>query len=391
MAAYAPRSKGTVLHVTNGSAAGGMRHISRSFAPLTGSSTCDIIHSMSEGIFYRNVRSRDQLEMFLLSAASSLLLVRFYLYLAGYPQIGSGGLHIAHMLWGGALMLGALVISLSFLGARALRVAAIVGGIGFGVFIDELGKFITKDNDYFYKPTIGIIYAIFIALYLTFNFLSRKQSLTSREYQLNALAQLEEAIVHDMDPTEKARVGTLLAHADQNDPVTKQLQKFLDTVRTTPPEAPSRVNRFVRHLNDLYEKFWNSRNSNLIVRLFFLLEVFLFVGSVILLTYRNIDGVFDLFAGNAAFSAELAVGQLISSLVAAGFAIYGAILLPSSRAHAFEEFRRATLVNIFLTEFFMFSRIQFGALPGFFFNLGLLAFLGYAIRQELRLHTTGRQ
>jgi hypothetical protein len=340
---------------------------------------------MSSGIFYRNVRARDQLELFLLAAVSSLLLVRFYLFITGYPQIGSGGLHIAHMLWGGALMLVAIAISLSFLGARALRLSAILGGIGFGVFIDELGKFITRDNDYFYQPTIGLIYAIFIILYLTFNFISRKQPLTSREYQLNALAQMEEAIVHDMNPTEKLRVKALLEQADQKDPITKQLQKLLSAARTTAPRTPGRLNRLVRRLNDLYERFWRTRNSNLVVRVFFLLEVSLFVGGVVLLIYRNVDGVFDLFSGNIPFSTELAIGQLISSLVAAGFAIYGAVLLPKSHLMAYEQFRRATMVNIFLTEFFMFSRIQFGALPGFAFNLVLLALIGYAMRQELRL------
>lgn len=345
-------------------------------------------HSMSSGIFYRNVRARDQLEIFLLAAVSSLLLVRFYLYLTGYPQIGSGGLHIAHMLWGGALMLSALVVSLSFLGARALRVSAILGGVGFGIFIDELGKFITRDNNYFYQPAIGLIYAIFIVLYLGFNFISRKnRQLTNRESQLNALSQLEEAIVHDMDPTEKVRVKELLDQANPDDPITKQLQKLLSASRTTAPHTPRRLARFVHALNGWYEKFWQTRSSNHLVRIFFLLEVFLFVGSVILLIYRNLDGVFDLFGGTAPFSAELAIGQLISSLVAAGYAIYGALLLPGSHLRAYEQFRRATLVNIFLTEFFMFSRIQFGALPGFAFNLLLLALLGYAMRQELRLES----
>jgi len=340
---------------------------------------------MASGIFYRNVRARDQLELFLLSAVTSLLLVRFYLYLTGYPQIGSGGLHIAHMLWGGALMLCGIVIGLSMLGARAQRTAAIAGGVGFGVFIDELGKFITRDNNYFYQPTIGLIYAIFIILYLTFNFLSRRQPLTSREYQLNALAQLEEAIVHDMDPLEKARVRGLLAKADQKDPITKQLQKFLAATRTTSPSEPGRANRFVHWLNDWYERFWQRRNSNLWVRIFFLLEVFLVVGGVVLLIYRNIDSVVDLFRGTESFSAELAVGQLVSSLFAAGYAVYGAVLLRQSRVRAYEQFRRATLVNIFLTEFFAFSRIQFGALPGFVFNLLILASLGYAMRQEMRM------
>lgn len=336
-------------------------------------------------MFYRNIRSRNQLELFLLAAITSLLLVRFYLYAAGYPQIGGGGLHIAHMLWGGALMLVALTLGLSFLGARIQRLTAIVGGIGFGVFIDELGKFITKDNNYFYQPAIGIIYAIFALLYLVFNFLSRSRPLTSREYQLNALAQLEEAIVHDMDPTEKARVQRLLSRADQKDSLTKQLQTVLSRMRTIPPALPSRSRRFVAWLDGQYEKFWQLRSSRSLVRAFFLLEAGLFVVGVLTVIYTTVGSAFDLFNSNLTFSEELVWGQLLSSLAAAGFAGWGAILLRVSRLRAYEQFRRATMINIFLTQFFLFSRIEFGALPGFFFNLALLGLIGYAIRQEQRL------
>jgi hypothetical protein len=343
---------------------------------------------MATRIFFRNLRARDQLELFLLAAVTSLLGVRFYLHLTGYPQIGSGGLHIAHMLWGGALMLVALVIVLSFLGGRALRAAALLGGVGFGVFIDELGKFITHDNNYFYQPAIGIIYAVFIGIYLSFNFLTRQQKLSSREYQLNALAQLEEAIVQDMDTIEKNRVRDLLLQADQHDTLTRQLEQLLDKVRTVPPAHPGRFGRIAAWFNAKYQDFWRYSSSNSLVRSLFLLQTFLFVGGVLGTIYFNIDGVFDLFAVRLTPAPWLLIGQLASIAVTAVFALRGAMRLRRSRLGAYEEFRRATLVNILLVQFFVFSRIQFAALPGFVFSLVLLGLIGYAIRQEQRLHTT---
>jgi hypothetical protein len=343
---------------------------------------------MLRGIFYRNVRARDQLELFLLGAASSLLLVRFYLHITSYPQIGSGGLHIAHMLWGGALMMTAIAITLSFIGARVQRITAVVGGIGFGVFIDEIGKFITRDNNYFYQPAIGIIYAIFIILYLIFNFVSRTRPLTSREYQLNALAQLEEAIVKDMNPVEKARVQDQIDHADPGDPLTKQLQQFLNKVQTIPASRPNHVSRLLGYINRTYRRFWRDKNSNQLVRAFFLAEVAVFVLGVSSSTYSAIHGILSMSPGAFSYSTEFAIGQLTAALVAAGFAIWGAVVLPRSRMRAYEQFRRATLVNIFLTQFFAFARVEFNALPGFLFNLILLGLIGYAIRQEQQLAST---
>ena len=63
-------------------------------------------------------------------------------------------------------MMVALLMIFSFLGRHIQRVAAVVGGLGFGTFIDELGKFLTEDNNYFFEPAIMLIYLIFIGLYL---------------------------------------------------------------------------------------------------------------------------------------------------------------------------------------------------------------------------------
>lgn len=331
---------------------------------------------------YRNIRAGDQLEIFLVSAAASLLSVRFYLHVTGYPQIGGGGLHIAHMLWGGALMLIGFVLLFSFLGTRVQRVAAFFGGAGFGIFIDEIGKFITSDNNYFFRPAVGIIYAIFVVLYLLFNFLSNRTTLTSREYQLNALSQLEEAILHDMDAREKGEALRLLQEADPKSAITKSLIAFLESVDAIALQRRSRVQRMFAKLDYSYGQFWQRRGSSRLIQWFFLLQALLFVSAIVWPVYGNIDEVLDIFHGNTTYEQVLLIGQLISSLVAAAFIITGMVVIRHSRVEAFEYFRRATLINLLLTEFFIFSRVEFEALPGFMLNAAVLMMLSYALRHE---------
>lgn len=334
---------------------------------------------------YRNARARDLLDAFLVSAISSLLLLRFYLYAAGYPQVGSGSLHIAHMLYGGVLMMVAMVIMLTFLGIRARQVAAIIGGVGFGVFIDELGKFITNDNNYYFRPTIGIIYAVFVILYLSFNYLTRAQELSSKEYQLNVLAELEEAVAHDMDKAEKKRIEALLNASDQRSKITKELRRLVEMLHVSATEQPSRLHSFFRKVDTQYQKFWQQRNSHALIRALFVAEVVILVSVVTYTIYNNIDDIRSVFTGTPTYGQELLLGQVISSVVAGGLVLYGLTFLRRSRANAFEQFRRATLVNIYLTEFFIFVRIQFEALPGLILNIVLLLLITFVIRQEKRV------
>src|SRR5437867_4228141 len=153
--------------------------------------------------FIRNLRAGELLERFLVSAVAAVLAVRFFLGLTGFPRLGGGGLHIAHMLWGGGLMVAALLVLLGYLGQRIRRTAAVVGGVGFGLFIDELGKFITSDNNYFYRPAIALIYVVFVLLFLWWRSLERHRVWDEQTYLANALMLLQDAALHDLDPTEK--------------------------------------------------------------------------------------------------------------------------------------------------------------------------------------------
>ena len=140
--------------------------------------------------FVFNLEAGKYLETLFISAVATILGIRFYLHLANYPQLGGGGLHIAHMLWGGGLMLVAVVLLLAFLDKRAYLVAALAGGIGFGTFIDELGKFITSDNNYFFEPTVAILYVIFVVFFLAVRFLEKSRAHSQEEYSVKHLSAL---------------------------------------------------------------------------------------------------------------------------------------------------------------------------------------------------------
>jgi hypothetical protein len=99
----------------------------------------------------------------LLSFAASVTLTRLFLAMTGYPQLGGGELHIAHALWGGLFLFIAALLPLLYANRWVYLAGAILAGLGVGLFIDEIGKFITQSNNYFYPLAAPIVYAFFLA------------------------------------------------------------------------------------------------------------------------------------------------------------------------------------------------------------------------------------
>jgi len=140
-----------------------------------------------------------------MSFALSVVGIRVWLELTGYPQVGTDNLHIAHVLWGGLLLFVGALFPLIIANRYALTISAILAGIGMGQFIDEIGKFITKTNDYFYAPAIPIIYGFFlltVVLYLRIRRPSPGKNLKAELYAV--FESFEEILENDLEATELA-------------------------------------------------------------------------------------------------------------------------------------------------------------------------------------------
>ncbi|NMN94728.1 hypothetical protein [Antrihabitans stalactiti] len=148
-------------------------------------------------------------------AVATILITRLYLELTNYPQVGGGNLHIAHALYGGAMMMLALVFGWLFTGFGVRVVMVIVGGIGFGLFLDEVGKFVTKDNDYFYGPSAEIMY-IAVALILVINRMVRDlRPPTPSENLASAAAIAADGVVHGLPDRRREWALSMVSAAEE--------------------------------------------------------------------------------------------------------------------------------------------------------------------------------
>jgi hypothetical protein len=177
----------------------------------------------------------------LLTFAGSVGLTRMFLELTGYPQLGGGGLHIAHVLWGGLLLFAAALLPLIWANRWVYDLGAGLAGVGVGLFIDEVGKFLTSTNDYFFPAAAPIAYAFFLLTVLVYLRLRRPGRRDVRRELYQALDGLEEWLDHDLDRKERSRLQADLKWiaSQDSDPGWARLGAVLeDFLKTEARDAP---------------------------------------------------------------------------------------------------------------------------------------------------------
>ncbi len=318
----------------------------------------------------RNVEAARLFDSFLVAAIATVLITRLYLQLTGYPQISSSTLHIAHLAPGGVLMMVSILVMLGSINRSARDIAAVVGGIGFGLFWDEVGKFITKDNDYFFQPAVGVIYLTFVVLYLITRYVIRR-SYHSHDYLANALDLISEGAIGELDPREYAKAKSLLRKVDTDHPMYAAAQTLLQSTKPTKNYRPFLVDRLAdavyRPFQMLVKQPWYRA---LLIRFFYVYGLSLLVTTLVVVFTGNTQPLKHLVLNPSADSNLVAA---ISSVVASALVLWGIWLLRQGRAQrALQKFEGALLVTILVTQTFLFFRYQFTACVALVVNLLLL-------------------
>lgn len=199
-------------------------------------------------IFWKLVERENAVRYIMISLFSfvaTIGVVRTFLVLTGYPQIGSGTLHIAHVMWGGLILYIAALLPLVYLNPRLHSLGAVLSGVGMGLFLDEVGKFITRQYDYFFPAAAPIIYVFFLLVVVLVVMIRRPEKIDGRAELVRALETVREQLYRPLDESERAHVEAdmkLVLETDKNllhQDMARRIQELVQAdTRTTPDPRP---------------------------------------------------------------------------------------------------------------------------------------------------------
>ncbi|MGN7701335.1 hypothetical protein [Cellulosimicrobium sp. 22601] len=319
----------------------------------------------------RDTAATRHLVTFLVVTVATVLVTRFLLAASGYPQVGGGDLHVAHVLWGGLGMALAVVVLLSFVGPALRSLGAVVGGVGFGLFVDEIGKFVTADNDYFYQPTAALIYATVVVLVLVVEALHGRRRHHPAEYLAVATDRAVAGVAGGFtdDAREEARG---LAARGRGEPAAAEVSALVEAVPRDDVDVPDPVRALVRRASAWFAAALGRPWAAAVV-------VVLVLGTAL----------GSLFAGVRVLTGGIDVPTWVGAGIVVGVAgtvacvVAGVVVArggsPEDHRAGAVWVRRGVLVSLLLTQLLVFRALQWVGVAGLAVDLLVLSALGAAL------------
>lgn len=311
----------------------------------------------------RRINATDHFILVVIFFALSVVVTRLYLYLAGYPQIGGGGIHVAHVLWGGLLLLAGSMIQLLYRSLSLVRISAVLTGVGLGLFIDEIGKFITSDNNYFFEPAAAIIYLFFLGLVVTYIRYFRD---TPSEDEATEIADALELLQGVRGNNLTHREGQELQHsinylAKSSEPHIRSLARgmadYVQAHKTT-----ARQDRIERVTTSLQRFIAGALRTKWVVGALIVVAVLdLAIGlSRLLFMQNDIPRILDFFYDDN-FSYGAALATVVRSILQAAAGIGLILYLRGRKRVGYGMMLYSLLAIVFVVDTFSFYYFQFSA------------------------------
>jgi hypothetical protein len=342
-------------------------------------------HRGHRGPLTRNFLGQGRAESFIFIAIATILLTRLYLKLTGYPQVGGGNLHIAHTLYGELLMMLALLVGWLLLGTGARTLAVVLGGIGFGLVLDEVGKFVTKTNDYFYGPSAEIMYVLVVVVLVGTRALRAIRPLSAHEFLASASAIAADGVARGLSEyrrevglrlVERARRGSVdPADAEHVRALLQSARIDSDRVHAIRQWLPRLIPAFVKSP-------WLGRLVGWVIVAAALGSLFFHSLGVALGGYFYHDALVHIhLAGMSAGTAILMLGAALTLAMALPAAI---AMRRTDRVWPLRWLRDAALLFTLLSALVHFATEGFAALINLSIGLLAMAILSYQIHQRDR-------
>ncbi|PZR51996.1 hypothetical protein DNL40_14085 [Xylanimonas oleitrophica] len=315
----------------------------------------------------RDTAAVRHLVTFLVVTVATVLLTRGFLALAGYPQVGGAGLHVAHVLWGGLLLAVAVVVLLSYVGPAVRSLGAVLAGVGFGLFVDEIGKFVTADNDYFYGPTAALIYAVLVVLVLLVEAMHGRRRHHRAEYLAVAADRAAAGLAGGLTDAGRAEVLVLLQRGG-DEPGAAELRRLVDAIPHDDVTVPDPVRGLVLRADRWLRAAVRLRWAGVVV-----------VAAVLAVAAASAAvGVRSLVDGPVWLGGVVLLGV---ATTAACCAVGSVRALRGGRgSDAAAWVRRGVLVSLLVTQPLVFGVLQWTATAGLLVDLAVFALLDVALR-----------